>query len=325
MKKLLFSVIFLFVCNYVNSQNYFGTSTNSVNSNFDLSHLGTFTLGSTFESMNDPWRAGEGRLLELYKPSGNVSFKLGNAFGKLSFNIAGHNGAFFPSAQNGDIVIRKHSSKKVYFSLNTSNGTGDSAFIFVDSSNRQTLSILNNGKVGVGTTNPLEKLHINGSIRGNIGTGALRIKSGSGYIDVGALNTSYAHIYTDRPKIIFNKDVYTTTNAFSSYSSDLILKTAGSEKFRIKRSNCFVGIGTNNPSGKLHVKGETYIDGGWLRVLGNQGLYFQNHGGGLFMQDATCILTYVNKSFYNNTCILRTDGTFQVGSSGNRFLVKTDG
>jgi hypothetical protein len=86
-----------------------------------------------------------------------------------------------------------------------------------------------------------------------------------------------------------------------------------------------VGIGTATPSGKLHVKGETYVDGGWLRVLGQKGLYFQNYGGGLYMTDNTWIRTYGNKNFYHNTGIMRTDGAFQVGSDGSRFSVRTDG
>jgi hypothetical protein len=85
------------------------------------------------------------------------------------------------------------------------------------------------------------------------------------------------------------------------------------------------GIGTENPSGKLHVKGETYIDGGWLRILGTKGVRFNSYGGGLYMKDNTWIRTYGNKSFYHNSGTMRTDGTFQVGPSGNRFLVKTNG
>ncbi|AXT62350.1 hypothetical protein D1816_18935 [Aquimarina sp. AD10] len=92
---------------------------------------------------------------------------------------------------------------------------------------------LPNGNVGIGTSLPQEKLHINGSIRGNSTGGALRVKTSSGNLDLGAQNTSWAHIYTDRPKIIFNRDVYTVTNAFSSYNNDLILKTKGTERLRI--------------------------------------------------------------------------------------------
>ena len=86
-----------------------------------------------------------------------------------------------------------------------------------------------------------------------------------------------------------------------------------------------VGIGTSAPAGKLHIKGETYVDGGWLRVKGSKGIFFQDFGGGFVMTDNSWIRTYGNKNFYHNTGAMRTDGTLQVGPSGNRFVVNTAG
>ncbi len=86
-----------------------------------------------------------------------------------------------------------------------------------------------------------------------------------------------------------------------------------------------VGVGITNPSGKLHVNGETYIENGWIRVKGKRGIYFQDYGGGLYMQDNTWIRTYGNKNFYHNTGIMRTDGRLEVGPTGNRFVVNQNG
>jgi len=86
-----------------------------------------------------------------------------------------------------------------------------------------------------------------------------------------------------------------------------------------------VGIGTSAPAGRLHVKGETYIEGGWLRVKGSRGIFFQDFGGGFVMTDNSWIRTYGNKNFYHNAGAMRTDGTLQVGPSGNRFVVNTAG
>lgn len=117
-------------------------------------------------------------------------------------------------------------------------------------------NIYTNGRVGIDITNPQETLHLNGSIRGNIGTGALRVKSSSGYLDLGSQNSSWAHIYTDRPGIIFNKPVYEVGGQFSSYSnSNLFMQTAGITRITALRSNGNVGISTTTPTAKLHTVG----------------------------------------------------------------------
>ena len=60
------------------------------------------------------------------------------------------------------------------------------------------------GNVGIGTTSPQETLHINGSIRGNQ-SGALRINTDYGWMDLGSKNTNWAHFNTDRPRFYFQK------------------------------------------------------------------------------------------------------------------------
>ncbi|CAL2105784.1 exported hypothetical protein [Tenacibaculum sp. 190524A02b] len=257
-KYCLFTLAVCLFSKSLFSQEYINLTTSNINKSKDISHIGSLTLGTLYNDINDPWRGAAGRLLELYKPSSNVSLRVGNQFGKFSLSIAGSDGAFFPSAKKGNVILRKHTTDRVIFSLNSSANNGTNSFVFGDAVNQKTLSIFDNGRVGIGVDKPLDALHINGSIRGNIGPGALRVKSGAGYLDIGAQNTSWAHIYTDRPKIIFNKDVYTITNAFSSYNNDLILKTSGTERFRIKKSNGFVGIGTNNPDTELTVKGKIH-------------------------------------------------------------------
>ncbi|MDR2950604.1 MAG: shufflon system plasmid conjugative transfer pilus tip adhesin PilV, partial [Prevotella sp.] len=77
-------------------------------------------------------------------------------------------------------------------------------------------------------------------------------------------------------------------------------------------------------NGNLHVEGDIYSKN-WVRVNGNQGLYFQSWGGGFYMLDANWIRTYGNKGFYHNTGIMRTDGIFHVGPDGNRLIVNTNG
>lgn len=119
----------------------------------------------------------------------------------------------------------------------------------------------NTGNVGVGTTTPQVRLHVNGSIRGDQ-SGALRIDTGNGTLDIGTQNTSYAHIYTDRPNFIFNQVIWSIPGVFSSYNTaNLSFQTNGTTRLTILNSSGNLGIGTATPSQKLEVNGNAQIDG----------------------------------------------------------------
>jgi len=85
-----------------------------------------------------------------------------------------------------------------------------------------------------------------------------------------------------------------------------------------------VGIGDSTPSYKLEVAGDI-SNTGWIRTSGSSGLYFQSYGGGWYMADSTWIRTYGSKSIYHNSGTMRTDGIFQVGSSGSTLNVSNNG
>ncbi|MFB6455578.1 shufflon system plasmid conjugative transfer pilus tip adhesin PilV [Chitinophaga sp. Hz27] len=63
----------------------------------------------------------------------------------------------------------------------------------------------------------------------------------------------------------------------------------------------------------------------WVRVRGENGIFFQDHGGGWHMTDDTWIRAYNNKSVYMGFAITRTDGTLQVGPDGSTMNVPTGG
>lgn len=102
---------------------------------------------------------------------------------------------------------------------------------------------------------------LGGYIRGNQ-SGALRISSGHGYVDVGAQNTSHAHFYTDREDYYFNKKVLVDTGYLGSYNDDLRLVTDASEtRLTIKNDTGNTGIAVTDPGEKLEVAGITKTQG----------------------------------------------------------------
>ena len=83
------------------------------------------------------------------------------------------------------------------------------------------------GKLGVGTTNPQEMLHINGAIRGGGANGEVTLKGNNGSVTIGAPDTQTMVFDTDRSKFVFNKPI----NGSGPYGSLNITTTIGYLEF----------------------------------------------------------------------------------------------
>ena len=174
-------------------------------------------------------------------------------FGGLVFNSAFgavHSVENIPQKGEGDFLL----ASEINSILKTISG------IFFDDSN---------GNVGIGTTDPESyrlKVH-----RGGSTSWVSRFSNDAGWIDVGPANTEWAHIYTDRPRFIFNKPVYSVDDTFSSYDNDLQLQTAGTTRVFVEKDNGNVGIGTTNPGAKLEVVGDIKTSGANRRISDENG------------------------------------------------------
>ncbi len=82
---------------------------------------------------------------------------------------------------------------------NTADGIAFRGWGGYDSIGDALMVIQNGGNVGIGTTNPSNKLEIK--------DGYLNVINNNQYIKIGSGNSLYAHIQTDAPRFWFNKDI----------------------------------------------------------------------------------------------------------------------
>ncbi len=167
-------------------------------------------------------------------------------------------------------------------SIRLGSHTGNPLTLFTDNLDR--IVIVPDGRVGIGTDDPQELLHLNGPIRGNQ-SGALRISSGTGYLDVGSRNSSWAHFVTDRPRFYFNEGITVDGGLIGSYNGDLDMQTAGTTRLTIVSSNGFVGINNGSPSNRLDVGGDIRAINGWLKNTGDYGLFNETDSNYLYSDD----------------------------------------
>jgi hypothetical protein len=85
-------------------------------------------------------------------------------------------------------------------------------------------------------------------------TGGWRLKTPSGYIDFGPMNTSYAHIQTDRNQFYFNKKLVVDEGIVQSYDEDLWLRRTTSTSARIR-----ILDGTTYSDQDFYIRGGTAV------------------------------------------------------------------
>ncbi len=148
-------------------------------------------------------------------------------------------------------------------------------------------------------------------------TGA-KVQTASGYIDFGPANTSFAHIYTDRPSFYFNTQldvlgsrVWNAGNdgAGSGLDADTVDGIQGANFLRSDTSDTMTG--------SLTVTGDIFATGTKYEGDAKEIIRFS---------DAWLRLNPANEftaGIYCGTGVLRTDGSLQVGSSGANFLANS--
>lgn len=145
------------------------------NQNFTFSTQSTkhfvFQNGNVGIGTNDP-----SSILHIHQSEEPV-LKLSNDQGNLIVAVVNTPSHYAPTSLAGDVVFKTHYSGDrhgMIFNMNDAFNDGNSYIKFNDNLNHNTLTILNNGKVGIGTNNPEASLEVNGDVyvkEGNMGIG----------------------------------------------------------------------------------------------------------------------------------------------------------
>ncbi|MBD2355996.1 tail fiber domain-containing protein [Tolypothrix sp. FACHB-123] len=170
-----------------------------------------------------------------------------------------------------------------------------------------------NGNVGIGIDIPQEKLHLNGAIRGNQ-SGALRISTGTGFVDIGPQNANFTNFITDRPNYHFDKGITVKNGLISSdANSNLSLQTAGNTQVTLLQTNGNVGIGIANPEEKLHLAGTLRIsdNNGFVNIApqDDNWVHFTTDLDGYYFDKDIRVESGLITSLGNRDLSLQTSGT----------------
>lgn len=164
-------------------------------------------------------------------------------------------------------------------------------------------------------------VYYDGSLRLSTTSTGIKVEGAHGNATIGAQNTSGFHIYTDRDRFYFNKQISLITNTITSYDDDFVLKRVGSTKLTLTSTGVSVG-GDLSVSGDLNITGDinsvsvTDLDVVDKTITVGQGQSASNStGSGLVVSGANANMLWDNAdNRWEFNKDVYTDGAFEVGN-----------
>ena len=278
--------------------------------------------------------ASQGRLLTI-NAAGNVGIGNSSPGGKLHVNGSNNTNLLrlqSPSAQFTFYTNSTSGYNTVIGMDNTGLSIGhdsSSRNISLKTLNTDRLTILGNGNVGIGTTNPAHKLQVEGGIKVGSDAGTNLDFDNAGIIVRGSAAGNNSYIVLEQQGIanwrIANK---ATSGNFEILSGGL----AGQERLSITSAGN-VGIGTTSPSANLEVaKGSEglYLKVGGDNALNSRGLTFSsgsNNGsvGALHTINATSVNGAISLNTANvSRVFIDNVGNLGIGTTSPNSAFKLD-
>lgn len=222
---------------------------------------------------------------------GGFAFKLGEANGNVRIQL-----------QYGDVQPFKVDYKKIQAGTTTVlNSEINNSIVEVTSLDNRISAIASSAtKLQTARTLWGQSFDGTGNVNGHLSIGKIVPQVNAGRAEFSLVST------TDIPCDLWlgtNNDYHWSINERDSterHDLSIYSRLSGKHVMRIL-SDGKVGIGTTSPSYKLHVAGDIYANGGWLRTSGNVGWYSETHGGGIYMTDSSYVRVYGYKVLYSSS------------------------